>query len=163
MDNFEKGSFMFVSSYSTYIDTSATKRVTQERDDASKKSSSSFSSKLLQTTPKNVSLEKTLPLNYISNYKALHNRQQLQENINSQTPQKMKFNKISSMSNAQVAYGDNAKMFSLVQKPKQALDQTPKLNKALPREAQTSQESIMKVAMVNAYISNENYYRITAA
>ena len=154
---------MFVSSYSTYIDTNSTKRVTQERRDVQKKSSEPFSSKLLQTTPKNVTLTKELPLNYISNYKALHNRQQLQEKSSSQNSGAMKFIKLNSLSSAQVAYGDNSKMFSLIQKPKQTIDQTPKLAKYLSETAQEKQESIMKTKMVNAYISNENYYRITAA
>ena len=163
VDSFTKGRVMFVSSYSTYIDTSSTKRVAQERRDVEKKSSKSFSSKLLQTTPKNVTLTKELPLNYISNYKALHNRQQLQEKSSSQNSETMKFTKLNSLSSAQVAYGDNSKMFSLVQKPKQTLDQTPKPAEYLPETAQEKQESIMRVKMVNAYISNDNYYRITAA
>jgi len=155
---------MFVSSYSTYIDTTATKRIQNEKSDASKKTaSSSFESKLLQTTPKSVVLDAKLPLNYISNYKALNNQQKLQEQELAKNPAKMKFTKISSMNSAHVAYGDNSKMFSLVLRPKQTIDQTPKLDKNLPTKAQEIQGDFMKTKMINTYISNENYYRITAA
>ena len=154
---------MFVSSYSTYIDTNSTKRVNQEKESTQKKSSDSFSSKLLQTAQQDIVQGEKLPLSYISNYKALHNRQQLQEKLDAQNPQQMKFTKINSMNSAKVAYADNSKMFPRIQKPKQTIDQTPKISATLPSEAQASQESIMKVAMVNTYISNENYYHITAA
>jgi len=154
---------MFVSSYSTYIDTSTTKRNQNERSESAKKPSEPFESKLLQTTPKDVVLGSKLPLNYISNYKALNNQQKLQEKELTQNPSKLKFSKISSMNSAHVAYGDNSKMFSLIVKPKQTIDQTPRVDKNLPQEAQNIQGNIMKQEMINTYISNENYYHITAA
>lgn len=154
---------MFVSSYNTYIDTNTTKRTQNERSDASKKPSASFESKLLQTTPKDVVLDTKLPLNYISNYKALNNQQKLQEQELTKNPAKMKFSKISSMNSAHAAYGDNSKTFSLILKPKQTIDQTPKPDKNLPAQAQEIQGDFMKTQMINAYVSNENYYRITAA
>jgi len=154
---------MFVSSYSTYIDTSTTKRTQNDRNESAKKPSAPFESKLLQTTPKDVVLGSKLPLNYISNYKALNNQQKLQEKELTQNPAKMKFSKISSMNSANVAYGDNAKMFSLIARPKQTIDQTPKLDKNLPTQAQEIQGDFMKTKMINTYVANENYYRITAA
>jgi len=154
---------MFVSSYSTYIDTTTTKRSQNERSENAKKPSASFESKLLQTTHKDVLLDSKLPLNYISNYKALNNQQKLQEKELTQNPSKMKFSKISSMNSAHVAYGDNSKMFSLIAKPKQTIDQTPRVDKNLPQEAQNIQGNIIKQKMINTYISNENYYHITAA
>jgi len=154
---------MFVSSYSTYIDTTTTKRAQNERTDNAKKTSSSFDSKLLPSAAKDVVLNSKLPLNYISHYKTLNNQQKLQEKELTQNPAKMKFTKISSMNSANVAYGDNSKMFSLIARPKQTIDQTPKLDKNLPQEAQNIQGNIMKQKMINTYISNENYYNITAA
>jgi len=153
---------MFVSSYSTYIDTT-TKRTQNERSESAKKPSVSFESKLLQTTPKDVLLGSKFSLNYISNYKALNNQQKLQDKELTQNPAKMKFSKISAMSSAQVAYGDNSKMFSLILRPKQTIDQTPRVDKNLPQEAQKLQGNIMKQQMINTYVANENYYRITAA
>ena len=154
---------MFVSSYSTYIDTNTTRRSQHERSESVKKPSVSFESKLLQTTPKDVVLGSKLPLNYISNYKALNNQQKLEEKELTKNPAKMKFSKISSMNSAHIAYGNNSKMFSLIAKPKQTIDQTPRVDKNLPQEAQNIQGDIMKQKMINTYISNENYYHITAA
>jgi len=154
---------MFVSSYSTYIDTATTKRVTPEKKDVEKKASDSFGSKLLETTTKDVTSNKKLPLNYISDYKALHNKQQLQEKDLSQSTSTAKFSKLSSISSAKVAYTDNSQMFALIQKPKQTIDQTPKISRYLPEKTQEKQEGIMKTNMVNTYIANDNYYKITSA
>jgi hypothetical protein len=155
---------MFVSSYSTYIDTSTTKRVQNERDDTEKKvSKSSYNTKLTQNINKNVSSKSDIPLNYISDYKALNNRQKLSEQDPELSKSTSRFTKLSSMDSASVAYTDNSKMFSLVQKPKQAIDQTPKLDKNLSEPAQEKQESVIRKQMINTYVSNENYYKITAA
>ena len=154
---------MFVSSYSTYIDTTATKRINNERKELEKKPSDSFSSKLLSSKPETLSNKPQLPLNYVSNYKSLYNRQRLDQQDLTQTVSKMKFSKISSLSSAQIAYTANSKMFSLIAKPKIALDQTPSIDKKLPKEAQVEKESLLKINMVNAYIANDNYYQITAA
>ncbi len=155
---------MFVSSYSTYIDTTATSRVNNEKKGLDKKSSDSFSSKLLTTTPKTLSTAKQLPLDYISNYKALYNRQRLdQEKEFGKSVATMKFSKMSSQSAAQVVYTANSQMFSLIPKPKVALDQTPSLSKKLPPQAQEAGKELLKIDMVNAYIANDNYYHITAA
>jgi len=160
---------MFVSSYSTYIDTNVTKRTTHDKNEAKKETSDSFASRLLEENSEELINGSKLPLNYISNYKALHNRQQLQEQSNSQEKgslknrSQVKFTKINSMSSAKVAYGDNSKLFSLIPKPKLVIDQTPKINRTLSSQTQAKQESIMKTAMVNTYVSNENYFRITSA
>ena len=155
---------MFVSSYSTYIDTTATSKVNSERRELNKKSSDSFSSKLLTTTPKTLSTAKQLPVDYISDYKALYNRQKLdQEKDFGKKVATMKFSKMSSQSAAQVVYTANSTMFSLIPKPKVALDQTPSLSKKLPPQAQEAGKELLKIDMVNAYIANDNYYRITAA
>lgn len=151
---------MFVSSYSTYIDTNTT-RETQSKKTAQKSYSSvAFDSKILNANTEELLLSKKAPINYISNYKSLYNRQKLEHKELTQTPTKTNFTKISAMSSAQVAYSENTKMFSLIQKPKLSIDQTPKINEALPLK---EQESVLKVKMVNAYIANDNYYRITAA
>lgn len=158
---------MFVSSYSTFIDTSATKRIKNDKDELERKPKESFSQKLIETTGKDVLLSKNLPLNYISNYKALNTKQlieqQLQGRDEQQIKAKIKFTKLSAQSNAQVSYTDNSKMFSLRIPPKLTLSQTPKLDKKLPAETVKAKESIMKNNMINTYVANDNYYRITAA
>jgi len=155
---------MFVSSYNTYIDTTTTKRIQNDKDTSEKKVSKlPFESKLSQEVSKDVNLGKNIPLNYISNYKSLNNQQKLSHQTLDQNKSKMKFTKLSAMDSASVAYTTNTKMFSLIQKPKQTIDQTPRLDRNLSMPAQEKQESFMRNKMINTYVSNENYYRITAA
>ena len=158
---------MFVSSYTTFIDTSVTKRIQNDKNDLERKPSEPFSKHLIEPKGKDVILSKNLPLNYISNYKALSNKlaieQQIQGRDEREIKAKIKFTKLSAQSGAQHSYVENSKMFPLRALPKPTLDQTPKLDKKLPLEAQKTQEGILKNLMVNTYIANENYYRITAA
>ena len=53
-------------------------------------------------------------------------------------------------------------MFSLFQKPHATLDQTPKLENTIPKEPSDIKELNMRHKMVNTYIANDNYYKITA-
>jgi len=155
---------MFVSSYSTYIDTTANKRVQNERVQGEKKSSQSFQNKLLVTPQKTLLSGNELPVNYISNYKSLNTKQQLlQEQEKSQNSDKMKFAKVSAQGNAKVAYEENSKMFSFLIKPKQTLSQMPQFHKQSPSDLMKSKESFLRETMVNTYTANDNYYRITAA
>ena len=158
---------MFVSSYTTFIDTSVTKRIQNDKNDLERKPSEPFSKHLIEPKGKDVILSKNLPLNYISNYKALSNKlaieQQIQGRDEREIKAKIKFTKLSAQSGAQYSYVENSKMFPLRALPKPTLDQTPKLDKKLPLEAQKTQEGILKNLMVNTYVANENYYRITAA
>ena len=158
---------MFVSSYSTYIDTTTTKKVQNQRDESSKEVRPSFTSKLEQALPKDVLTGKQLPLNYISNYKALNTRQRLDQQLEkkemSQNVAKMKFSKINAQGSAKVSYAQNSQMFSLLAKPKATLDQTPRADRNLPQPAQENQKGFQRAAMVNTYISNDRYYQVTAA
>ena len=155
---------MFVSSYSTYINTSATERNQKERVDASKESGSSFSKKLDTTLSTEVTkashlLKNQLPVNYVSNYKVLNNQQKLQQES---SKAQIKFTQVSTLQNAKVAYSDNSQMFSFLQKPKVTLDQTPKINTKMPTQAQEGQEKSLRHLMINTYIANDSYYKITA-
>ncbi|SFV54085.1 hypothetical protein MNB_SM-4-320 [hydrothermal vent metagenome] len=154
---------MFVSSYSTYVDTAVTKKTQADSVINPIKKTESFALKLLQNTQKNVLLNSKIPLNYISNYKALNNRELLDQQTSQQTATTLKFSKLSAMSSSKVSYEENSKMFSFLIKPKGTINQTPKLDKNLPAKAQESQESFMKVKMLNTYISNDNYFKVTAA
>jgi len=154
---------MFVSSYSTYIDTSVTKKIQNDRLTTPIKKTDTFSSKLLASTQNVLQQSTPLTLNYISNYKALHNRQLLDQQASKQNIAKMKFSKLNALNNSKISYEENSKMFSFLIKPKSTINQTPKLNKNLSLKTQENQESLMKVKMVNTYIANDNYYKITAA
>lgn len=153
---------MLVSSYNTYINTASTQRTQNERNDGSKKVAKSFVLKPTQLVNKNISPSSSLPIDYIPKYKVLNNKQVVQQQELANNPAKMKFTKISSIASAQVAYSENSKMFSLLAKPKPTINQMPRIDQELPKEAQKGQESIMKSIMVNTYIDNDNYYKITA-
>jgi len=158
---------MFISSYMTYIDPSRTKRLQDQREETTKEPAGSFASKPSKTTNQELILSKKLPLSYISNYKTLYTKQRLMAQLEHKNmPQdfaKMKFTKINAQASAQLSYTQNSTMFSLLSKPKATLSQTPQHNKHLPEQAQKQKEHIVRAAMINTYVANENYYRLTAA
>ena len=151
---------MYVSSFSTYINTESTTRTQQNRVQESKNTTESFETKLLSKTVKNVDTSPKFPINYISNYKALNNQQKLQENP--QNSEKTRFLKLEAQTEAKNAYSDNSKIFSLILPPRATLDQTPRIDKKLPDNIQDIKEKNLRYTMLNTYISNENYYKVTA-
>lgn len=149
---------MFVSSYSTYIQTSSSEKNTKEKLENARDSYSRYetkdsliNAKIAQVVP---AATQKLPLDYISNYKVLNNQQKLQKDSEPITQEKNKFTKILTLSNAQEAYIQNSMHFVLSKKPKPALDQTPSHDKET--------ENVLKYKMISTYIANENYYRATA-
>jgi len=150
---------MYVSSFNTYISAESTTR-TNNRIQENRGSTESFETKLLSKTVKNVDTSPKFPINYISNYKSLNNQQKLQENP--QSSEKTKFLKLEAQVEAKNAYSDNSKIFSLILPPRATLDQTPTIDKKLPENIQNIKEKNLRHTMLNTYISNENYYRVTA-
>jgi len=154
---------MFVSSYSTYINPNSTEKISREKNEEYKKSSSSFSEKLASKPVEAFSETSLFPINYVSNYKVLNNQQKLQESYqNTKNSEKLKFSKFNKLSNAKSAYSENTKLFSLHVKPNITLDQTPKIDKNSPKNHQEAKEQAIRHTMINTYIANENYYKITA-
>jgi len=157
---------MFVSTYTTYINTNSTDRAQKERLDSQRDLSSRFELKKelpAQTQTSLVQQVKTqLPVDYISNYKVLNNQQKLQDNTQTKTEEKTKFTKIITLNNAKNAYSENSILFASLMKPKVTLSQTPSLDYKLAEDSFGAQESILKHKMINTYIANENYYKITA-
>ncbi|QOY52561.1 hypothetical protein [Candidatus Sulfurimonas baltica] len=151
---------MFVSSYSTYISTNSSDRTEKNREGQSKDESKSFNLKSSSDSATNFSPTKNLPIDYVSNYKSFNNQQKLQEQIKSQD--EIRYTNIKDIKNAKAAYEDNSKMFSLSKKPTTSLDQTPKINKDLPKSIQELKEHKLRQAMVNTYLANDRYYQLTA-
>ena len=155
---------MFVSSYRTYVDTSSVKRIQSDKQENNKNTKESFSSKLFQSSNNSTNqVTNSLPLSYISDYKTLRIKQQITHQEQSQNSETVKFTKVSAQGNAKIAYEENSKLFSFLIKPKISLDLTPKIDKKLPEEALKNRENILKKQMINTYMSNDNYYQITAA
>lgn len=158
---------MFVSSYNTYINANNFEKTRKSNLEESKKTPESFSTKLLSQAVKSVNVSSSFPINYISNYKALNNQQRLQENRqklqdNRQNEAKNSFSKIKTLTNANKAYIESSKFSPILVKTVLTIDQTPKIKKDMPKKAQEAKEQIMKHTMVNTYIANDNYYKLTA-
>lgn len=149
---------MFVSSYNTYITTSLSDKSASQR--VEKKSSESFESRLKEHAPLESKDTQILPINYISNYKAFSNKQKMQDEFLDKDSKK--FSKINTLNNAKDAYKENSKFFSLFLEPKITQSQTPQIDKNLPSEVQSAQERQLRHTMVNTYLANDNYYKITA-
>jgi hypothetical protein len=151
---------MFISSYSTYIDTSKTTRLKKDRDEKDKPFSANFSKELSKSiiTPRTV---KSFPIDYISNYQTFRNQQKLNYNFKNQDL--AKFVKTSKQLNAQTSYKQNSRMFSLVLKPLGTLNQTHKINTILPNNFQELKKQFARKDMISTYTSNVSYFNITAA
>ena len=144
---------MFVSSFNTYINTVNTDK-TKKQDVKKSNVNSDFNSKLHQK--KQVLLPKNdfkSPINYISNYKPFANKQKLAQD-STFTKDIDRYTKINKLNNAKTSYETNTKMFSLLRVPHVTLAQVKKTEENLPIKLQQK--------MVNTYISNDNYYKITA-
>ncbi|ABB44837.1 hypothetical protein Suden_1560 [Sulfurimonas denitrificans DSM 1251] len=152
---------MFVSSFNTYVHTTNINKNGDFKKGDDKEKSESFSKSLSDLNIVKPYIDKNLPINYVSNYKSFHNHQKLQEQLTSQSEYKLK--QLSTLNNAKVAYDENSKMFSLAKKPSISLSQTPTIDENLPPKEQKAKEKSLRHSMINTYISNDNYYRITAA
>ena len=144
---------MFVSSYSTYINTLTTDKI-KKQDLKKSDENKSFSSELNQSqqllTPRT---NFKIPINYISDYKSFANKQKLNQDPNI-TKEIEKFSKVNTLKNAKTSYEANSKIFSLLRVPHTTLNQVQKQEEKLPIKLQQK--------MVNTYIANDNYYKITA-
>ena len=151
---------MFISSYSTYIDTSKTTRLKKDRDEKDKPFSANFSKELSKSiiTPRTV---KSFPIDYVSNYQTFRNQQKLNYNFKNQDL--AKFVKTSKQLNAQTSYKQNSRMFSLILKPLGTLNQTHRINTILPNNFQELKKQFARKDMISTYTSNVSYFNITAA
>ena len=151
---------MYISSFNTYITTNSSDKTEKIRAEKPSKSSQSFSKRLSSQTVKVIDTTSILPINYISEYKVLNNQQKLKDNtLNSD---RAKFSKIKALVSSKSAYSESSKIFPLFLKPSASLNQTPHIDKKMPIETQEAKEQIMKHTMVNTYIANDNYYKLTA-
>jgi len=143
---------MFIASYATYVPTVSTAKINSAKEkDFTPKTDISADKK---STPEKI--ETPLGLNKtISSYN-LYNKE---KNRNLDL-----YEKIKKFQNAQTAYKETTQPFSSMRKPKAPQQNSfSTLNLTLPQEAKNAQESLLKTKMVNTYIENDNYYKVTAA
>jgi len=161
---------MFVSSYSTYITSNTSDKIAKVQNNRTSENSS-FSSKLTTKQNLNLSTIHNPPINYISANKALVNKQELDYQRDLKKDKEIKntkdlatsFSKQSSLSSLKSTYTTNVTMFSFLRKPKATLDQTPRTDETQAPDIQKIQEQNLRHKMVNTYISNDSYYRVTAS
>ena len=164
---------MFVSSFSTYVTNNTTDRTSKTAANAKENKGVSFSNKLSQNIAHTSLFKKNVSVNYISQGKSQHNKQMIeigQENLKNSKKNDFKittslrnnFISNASMQSAKVAYTSNSTMFSLLKKPTATIDQTPAIDKTLPQNIQELKEKNMRHLMVNTYLANDNYYKVTA-
>lgn len=152
---------MFVSTYSTYISSGTSNKTDSYRVGQSGDAEYSFSKELSNSTVLKSHTNKSLPIDYISNYKSFRNKQKLSEEL--PNSDEMKLKQLTVINNAKTAYEANITMFSLVKKPSALLNQTQKIDEKLPREVKEIKEKNLRQAMINTYTANNRYYEITAA
>jgi len=152
---------MFVSSYNTYISSLPSQKMGAAQADKRGESASDFKSLFKKDKSNLTSYTKKLPIDYLNN-RAYSNKYKLQEQINNNSQQK--FAKIKAVGNAQSAYSENSIMFSYLQKPKTTIQQNEKqkISKNLPEDVKKIKESNLRATMINTYIANESYFKITA-
>jgi len=151
---------MYISSYNTYITTNSTDNREKVKSEETSKKSSLFSKKLSSQETKLIDENSNLPVNYISKYKVLNNRQRLQdETLNNQ---RTKFSKVKALVTSKTAYSNASKIFPILFKTAITINQTPQIDKKMSKNTQDAKEQILKHTMVNTYIANDNYYKITA-
>jgi len=153
---------MFVSSYSTYVQPNTSDQTTRQRVEKLNDKSKSFESSLEKNLSATDFKSSNLPIDYVSNNKVLRNKQFLEDQSQQFNGTQNKFSTQNSLINAKDAYENNSKMFSLFKKPHAVLNQTPNIENTLPKEPKDIKELNMRNLMVNTYISNDNYYKITA-
>jgi len=146
---------MYIASYVTYIPT-LTSTTNTQKNESSVSRSSSFSLDKKQTTQTQQNeIKNPLPKQkYLPNYNFLR-QQTSYKDLDT-------FGKVKNYQDAKTAYAENSRMYSLAQKPKNIISGT-KVDLQLPKEAIEAKESLSKKEMINTYIENERYYKVTAA
>lgn len=151
---------MFVSSFTTYTVPNITQK-TQSSNSVEKEReySSRFKDKLSFSQTNEVKSESVhnhkLQLDYISTPKSLQNQYKLQQQL--RNTEQTKYKKMQTITNAKSEYTQNSSIFPFILKPKPfTLKQTPHTS------TQELKNPTLKAKMINTYIENENYYKITA-
>lgn len=152
---------MFISSYNTYIGINSSHKSQKYEDRDRSDTSEPFSKAFANSTVIKPYTYTNLPVDYISNYKSLNNQQKLQERLEEKSSQE--FKKLTTSNSAKTAYEEGVKIFALSKKPPLTLSQTPQIDEKLPKETQEAKEKNLRSLMINTYISNDRYYKITAA
>lgn len=152
---------MFVSSYSTYISSSNIEkndRYKTKESSSSTSQSASFEDILHSDAASKNSLSEPLFTNYIASYRFLTSKEKFQQDFSNS----FEYKKLNTQNSAKSAYEESTKPFSYFKSAAFTFDLTPKIDKNEPKEIQTSKEKALRKSMINTYIANDNYYRVTS-
>ncbi len=154
---------MFVSAYSTYLNTNSVNKTAKERDTSLPTKPFSLNETLKSGLSTSKLLQDT-PVNYLSHNKIISTKQRIYQQLEQNSAQKNieKFTNINSQIHAPTSYTENTKMFPLTLRDQLTLKGKDPVDKTLPKELQELKESNLKTLMVNTYIANDKYYKITA-
>ena len=154
---------MFVSAYSTYLNTSSINKTTKEKVISLPSKPFSLNETLKSGLETSKLLQDT-PVNYLSHNKVISTKQRIYQQLEQNSAQKNieTFTNINSQIHAPTTYTENTKMFPLTLREQLTLKGKEPVDKTLPKELQELKESNLKTLMVNTYIENDKYYQITA-
>ena len=152
---------MFVSSYSTYVQTDSTNKSRDFKTNEFKRDSFSLSETASNEPAFAPRDEKSLPIDYVSSYKSFQNQQKLQEQLQGRDIFAQR--ELYTLANAKNAYEESAKKFSLGKKPAIALSLTPKIDTTMPPDVTDAKVKTLRQTMVETYIANDRYYHVRAA
>lgn len=164
---------MFVSSYSTYINTNSSQKSNKPSVDNKQESGKAFSTKLHQNITPTTFINSSKPINYIKEGNASYNKElirseqeHLKKNIKSDfkkaTDSIQTYSATQTLGSAKSAYVQNSSLFSFLRKPQATLDQTPKVDTTVKQDLQEVTEKNIRYTMINTYLENDKYYQITA-
>lgn len=164
---------MFISTYATYLNTQIV-----PKNERIKESSSTERFNLPRREVADAAVQKSstyteLPVNYISDFKALSNKflvaKSLYQKEESTSASKHKepldeYRSRDTQIKAQSSYEDNQLFFTQwMPQLRHTLDQTPKIEMGVPKELQLSQERQLRQAMISTYVANDRYYQRTVS
>lgn len=156
---------MFVSSYSTYIQTNTENKNVRQREAASS-NTSTFSTKLYEEVPPELNTRASLPVDYIAKNNNFYTKLFLAKNQDEQSNQTTelthKYIDQTTLQDAKKAYTQTPKMPSLFRDTFLSFDKTPLVESKPAPATQEFKNAKMRKLMINTYIANDNYYKITA-
>jgi len=164
---------MYISSYSMYINNQHSSKTDKTKESETTKQTERFAS-LLQTPSHTTFSDLNIkPIDYIFSPQKQQTQQRLilqQNEIKddeeiSKSMQTLsfvkKFSLIANNNKALLSYINNSKSYSLMRKPKAPLNQI-KIPLNTTEKFTQAREEAMRHTMINTYLANDKYYKITA-
>ncbi|MDD2790846.1 MAG: hypothetical protein PHU40_09315 [Sulfurimonas sp.] len=152
---------MFVSSYTTYVQTNTQNKVPQQKEYDSK-NSSEFAIKFSQQTPESLQQKSAAPLDYISKNNTFYTKLILEKNLDEQSKQTKeltnKFTQQSVLQDAKNAYVQLPKATSFFKETLNSFTKTQESDATSLDQTQELKEKNIRKSMINTYTANEDYY-----